>query len=127
MQTVTKGWISVTVWSSTNNWSGSIVYPRIYKFDGNSWTYHDSIPDNNLWDVETVLVGNDVYLVSGWLSGPHLLRKYNFITLDWTYLASSNNTQTWGVASRYGSPAMARARACRRTRFDAASTSGATS
>ena len=99
---------SAEVWRDTiyyiggsNNWSGSIVYPRIYKFDGTSWAYHDSIPDYNLWDVETVLIGNDVYLVSGWPSGPYLLRKYNLITLDWTYLASSNNTQTWGVATEY--------------------------
>jgi hypothetical protein len=35
-----------------NNWSGSIVYPRIYKFDGVAWAYHDTIPDYNLWDVK---------------------------------------------------------------------------
>jgi Secretion system C-terminal sorting domain/Kelch motif len=99
---------SAEVWRDTiyyvggsNNWSGSIVYPRIYKFDGNSWTYHDSIPDYNLWDVETILIGNDVYLISGWPSGPYLLRKYNLVTNDWTYLASSANTQTWGVAAEY--------------------------
>jgi N-acetylneuraminic acid mutarotase len=31
----------------SNNWSGSICYPRIYKYDGFSWSHHDSIPDYN--------------------------------------------------------------------------------
>jgi N-acetylneuraminic acid mutarotase len=99
---------SAEVWRDTiyyiggsNNWSGTILYPRIYKFDGNTWTYHDSIPDDNLWDVETVLIGNDVYLISGWRYGSEFLRKYNLITLNWTYLANSPNTQTWGVAAEY--------------------------
>ena len=85
----------------SNNWSGSTVYPRIYKFDGQSWAYHDSIPDNNLWDVETVLVGDDVYLISGWPGGPGLLRKYNFTTREWSYLPESPNTSTWGVTAEY--------------------------
>ncbi len=85
----------------SNNWSGSIVYPRIYKFDGQGWAYHDSIPDNNLWDVETVLVGDEVYLISGWPRGPGLLRKYNFTTREWTYLPESPNTSTWGVTAEY--------------------------
>jgi len=99
---------SAEVWRDTiyyiggsNNWSGSIVYPRIYKFDGNTWTYHDSIPDNDLWDVETILMGNDVYLISGWPYGSELLRKYNLVTQNWTYLANSPNTQTWGVAAEF--------------------------
>ena len=84
----------------SNNWSGSTVYPRVYKFDGLAWTHQDTIPDNNLWDVETVLVGNFVYLLGGWPSGPSLNRKYNLITGEWTYLATSPNTsQTWGITS----------------------------
>ncbi len=85
----------------SDNWSGSTVYPRIYKFDGQSWAYHDSIPDNNLWDVETVLVGDEVYLISGWPGGAGLLRKYNFTTREWTYLPDSPNTSTWGVTAEY--------------------------
>jgi hypothetical protein len=84
----------------SSNWSGSIVYPRIYKFDGTSWVYHDTIPDNNLWDVETTLVGNSVYLLGGWPSGPSLNRKYNLNTGEWTYLSPSPNaSQTWGITS----------------------------
>jgi N-acetylneuraminic acid mutarotase len=91
---------SIYHFGGSNNWSGSIVYPRIYKFDGSNWTYYDSIPDNNLWDVETTLVGDDVYLLGGWPSGPTLNRKYNLTTGDWVSLAPSPNTsQTWGITA----------------------------
>ena len=85
----------------SNNWSGDIVYPRVYKYNGTSWAYHDSIPDSSLWDVETVRVGNEVYLISGWPDGPHLLRKYNLDTKAWNYLANSPNFESWGVAAEY--------------------------
>jgi len=38
---------SIYHFGGSNNWSGSICYPRVYKFDGTSWAYYDSIPDNN--------------------------------------------------------------------------------
>lgn len=85
----------------SNNWAGSITYPRIYKFDGLQWSYHDSIPDYNLWDVESVLVGERVYLISGWPNGADYLRRYNLSTGQWDYLANSPNTQTWGVAAEH--------------------------
>lgn len=91
---------SIYHFGGSNNWSGSIVYPRIYRFDGTSWAYHDSIPDNNLWDVETLLVGDNVYLLSGWPYGPTLNRRYNMNSGDWVYLSPSpNTTQTWGMTS----------------------------
>lgn len=85
----------------SNNWAGSVVYPRVYRFDGISWTHHDSIPDNNLWDVESVLVGDDVYLISGWPGGAGSIRRYNLNSGNWTYLNPSANTQTWGTAAEY--------------------------
>ncbi len=91
---------AIYLFGGSNNWSGSIVYPRIYKFDGTAWGYFDSIPDNNLWDVETILVGDNVYLLGGWPSGPSFNRKYNLSTGVWTYLSESPNTyQTWGITS----------------------------
>lgn len=91
---------SIYHFGGSNNWSGSIVYPRIYKFDGLSWQYFDSIPDNNLWDVETTRVGNLVYLMGGWPGGPTLNRRYNLSTGEWVYLAPSPNTsQTWGITA----------------------------
>lgn len=85
----------------SNNWAGSILYPRIYKFDGFTWSHFDSIPDNNVWDVESVLVGDWAYLISGWPSGSSFLRMYHLPTGAWEYLASSPNTQTWGVTAEY--------------------------
>lgn len=91
---------SIYHFGGSNNWSGSIVYPRIYKYNGNSWSYHDTIPDNNLWDVETLLVGDNAYLLGGWPSGPSLNRRYNFVTGDWVYLSESPNlSQSWGITS----------------------------
>ena len=95
------------VWNSeiyhfggSNNWAGSIVYPRIYKFDGAAWAYHDTIPDDNLWDVETILVGDFVFLLGGWPNGPSLNRRYNLNTGEWTYLTDSPNLyQDWGITS----------------------------
>lgn len=84
----------------SNNWSGSIVYPRIYKFDGVAWAYHDTIPDYNLWDVETLLAGDYTYLIGGWPSGPSLNRRYDMNTGEWVYLTESPNTYyTWGITS----------------------------
>ncbi|KAA3610328.1 MAG: T9SS C-terminal target domain-containing protein [Calditrichaeota bacterium] len=85
----------------SNNWSGSILYDSVFVYDGVSWELDDIIPDKNLWDVETVRVGNEVYLISGWPSGPHFLRKYNLDTKNWTYLANSPNTTTWGVTAEH--------------------------
>lgn len=88
------------LFGGSNNWSGSIVYPRIYKFDGTVWGYYDTIPDNNLWDVETILVGDNVYLLGGWPNGPSLNRRYDLNTGVWTYLSESPNTyQDWGLTS----------------------------
>ncbi len=93
---------SIYHFGGSNNWAGSVVYPRIYRFDYLTWAYYDSIPDYNLWDVESVLVGDEVFLISGWPAGPQLLRKYNLATKNWTYLAESPNTsQTWGVAAEH--------------------------
>jgi len=91
---------SIYHFGGSNNWAGTICYPRVYKFDGTSWAYHDSIPDNNMWGVTSVLVGDDVYLLGAWPYGPELNRRYNLNTGDWVYLAESPNTyHTWGITA----------------------------
>jgi hypothetical protein len=91
---------SIYHFGGSNNWSGSIVYPRVYRFNGTGWAYHDTIPDNNLWDVETLLVGDYVYLLGGWPNGPSLNRRYNLNTGNWVYLSQSPNLyQDWGLTS----------------------------
>jgi N-acetylneuraminic acid mutarotase len=92
----------IYLFGGSNNWSGSIVYDTVYVYDGISWSVENTIPDKNLWDVETVLVGNEVYLIGGWPSGANWLRKYNLSTKEWTRLADSPNTSyTWGIAAEY--------------------------
>ena len=91
---------SIYHFGGSNNWSGTICYPRVYKFDGASWALYDSIPDNNMWGVTSVLVGDNIYLLGAWPYGPQLNRKYDLNTGDWTYLANSPNTyHTWGITA----------------------------
>jgi len=92
---------NIYFFGGSNNWSGTIVYDSVFVFNGNSWSFADTIPDRNLWDVETVRVGNEVYLVSGWPGGASFLRKFNLDNYQWTYLANSPNGTTWGVAAEY--------------------------
>ena len=91
---------SIYHFGGSNNWAGTICYPRVYKFDGANWSHYDSIPDNNMWGVTSVLVGDNVFLLGAWPSGPQLNRKYDLNTGDWTYLANSPNTyHTWGITA----------------------------
>ncbi len=84
----------------SDNFNGSTLYPRIYKFDGTEWTYHDTIPDDNVWDVVTVIHDDVVYLLGGWPSGQRRLRKYDLNTRQWSNLANSPNfSQTWGLTA----------------------------
>lgn len=92
---------TIYYFGGSNNWAGTILYPDIYKFDGTAWSYHGSIPDNEMWDVESVLVGNNIYLLSGWRYGSQFNRKYDLVSKQWVYMANSPNTQTWGVTAEY--------------------------
>lgn len=92
---------SIYFFGGANRWAGTIRYPRIYKFDGSSWSYLDSIPDNNVWDVESVLAGDDVYLLAGWPSGAPSIRKYNLPNGGWTYLNSSPNASPYGSTAEH--------------------------
>lgn len=92
---------SIYFFGGSNRWAGTIRYPRIYKFDGSSWSYLDSIPDNNLWDVQSVLAGDDVYLLGGWPSGAHSIRKYNLPSGNWSYLSLSPNSSPYHTTAEY--------------------------
>jgi hypothetical protein len=53
-----------------------------------------------MWGVTSVLVGDYVYLLGAWPSGPELNRRYNLNTGEWVYLAESPNTyHTWGITA----------------------------
>jgi hypothetical protein len=92
---------SLYYFGGTGDWNGTVRYPRIYKFDGAAWSYHDSIPDYAVWDVKSVRVGDKVYLLSGWPSGGHRIRCYNLFSGTWTYLSSSPNQRTWGTTAEH--------------------------
>jgi N-acetylneuraminic acid mutarotase len=91
---------SIYHFGGSDTWIGSNSYPRVYLFDGNSWSHHDTIPDNNVWEFTTTLVANFVYVFEGYPSGGGLNRRYNLITGNWTYLANSPSVfQNYGVTS----------------------------
>jgi len=84
-----------------SDWSGNNLFPYIYKLNGNTWTFFASIPDSNVWDVESVLIGDEIFLLGGWPEGAHLIRKFHIPSKKWTYLHSSPNTQSWGITVEY--------------------------
>lgn len=84
------------------NWSGSTkLYDSVFVYNGSAWSFADTIPDNNLWDVETVRIGNEVFLIAGWSGGQNSLRKFNLDTYEWEYLASNTNSYDWGITAEY--------------------------
>lgn len=88
---------SLYFFGGSRDWGGrNQLYPQVYKFDGTAWSLHDTIPDNNVWGVASVLVGDEVYLLGGWRLGATSVRKYNLIGRTWTSLAPSPNPVAWG-------------------------------
>jgi N-acetylneuraminic acid mutarotase len=76
-------------------------YQAIYKYDGNNWIVYDSIPDDNTWGMESVVIDNDVYLFAGHRFGARNVRKYNVPSKTWTYLNLSPNLLTFGSTFVY--------------------------
>ena len=85
---------SLYYFGGSSNWSGTTLYPFIYKFDGVSWGLYDTIPDNNVFSFAATLVGDEVYLNGGDRANAATLnRKYNMISKEWDYLTPSPNLQ----------------------------------
>ena len=76
-------------------------YQAIYQYNGNTWNVYDSIPDNNTWGMESVVIGDDVYLFAGHRFGARYVRKYNVPTKTWTTLNLSPNLLTFGPTFEY--------------------------
>ena len=80
---------------------GTTLFQRIYKYDGN-WSLYDSIPDDAMWGVESVLAGDVVYLLGGFPGLSFHFRGYNIGTGNWFVPNNSPNTiWTWGVTAEY--------------------------
>ncbi len=92
---------SIYFFGGANRWAGTIRYQTVYKFDGSSWSFHDSIPDDNVWGMESVSVGDEIYLFAGWPSGGRFVRKYDVINKSWTYLNQGPSTALYGVSVEY--------------------------
>ncbi|MEJ2634727.1 MAG: T9SS type A sorting domain-containing protein [Calditrichia bacterium] len=96
------------VWHNTvyhfggsNDDIASLLYQRIYRYDG-SWAYHDSIPYNALWGVESVLAVNDVYLLGGFPGMSFYFKRYSLEEGTWFTPAHRPSTiWTWGVTAEY--------------------------
>lgn len=92
---------SIFYFGGADSWNGQNRYPHVYKYDGQQWSYSDSIPDDMVWSIKSVIVGNEVYLLGGWPGGAQLLRKYNLSNRTWIYLPSSPNSANWGNTTEY--------------------------
>ncbi len=90
---------SIYYFGGASRWAGTIRYQIVYKYDGTDWSYYDSIPDNNVWGIESVLAGDDVYIFAGWPSGARNVRKYNLLNKNWTYLNQSPNASNYGITA----------------------------
>lgn len=90
---------SVYFFGGSNRWAGTIRYQTVFKYNGNDWSYYDSIPDNNVWGITSTIVDSNVYLLAGWPNGMRYNRRYNLLSRTWSYLQESPNVVPYGVTS----------------------------
>jgi len=88
---------SIYFFGGSFDYAGTELYKRIYKFNGVSWSYYDTIPFNHVWGLETALKGDSVFVFGGWSGGSGKLYVYRLSTKTWTQL-----TQGPGTFSQYG-------------------------
>lgn len=88
---------SIYFFGGSNNYSGTELYKRIYKYNGVSWSYYDTIPFNHVWGLETAIKGDTVFIFGGWNGGGGKLYSYQISTKTWTQLAQGPS-----VFSNYG-------------------------
>jgi len=83
---------SIYFFGGSNDYNGTELYKRIYKYNGLSWSYYDSIPFNHVWSLETAIKGDTVFLYGGWSGGGGKLYSYRLSTKTWTQLAQGPST-----------------------------------
>ncbi len=84
------------LFGGSTDWWAAEIYDEVRRLDGANWVTTDSIPDDDNWGKESVIVGDDVYLLNGYPAGSRSLIKYNLLTGAWTDLANSSATAHWG-------------------------------
>ncbi len=75
----------------SNNYSGTELYKRIYKYNGTSWLYYDSIPFSHVWGIESAIKGDTIYLFGGWSNGAQKLYSYRISTKTFNSLSNGPN------------------------------------
>lgn len=80
---------SIYYFGGSNNYSGTELYHRVYKYNGSVWSFYDSIPFNHVWGFSTAIKGDSVFFFCGWPSGSNKLYMYRLSTKTWQQLASS--------------------------------------
>ncbi len=83
---------SIYFFGGSNDYNGTELYKRIYKYNGTSWSYYDSIPFNHVWGLETAIKGDSVFVFGGWSGGGGKLYVYRLSTKTWTQLANGPTT-----------------------------------
>lgn len=78
---------SIYFFGGSNNYSGTELYKRIYKYNGTSWSYYDTIPFDHVWGFESTIKGDSVFLFGGWPNGARKLYVYRLSNKSWTQLA----------------------------------------
>ncbi|AFH50020.1 Peptidase S8/S53 subtilisin kexin sedolisin [Ignavibacterium album JCM 16511] len=79
---------SIYFFGGSNDFSGTELYKRIYKYNGTSWSYYDTIPFDHVWGFESAIKGDSVFLFGGWPSGAGKFYLYRLSTKTWTQLAN---------------------------------------
>ena len=88
---------SIYYFGGSDTWTGTIRFPTVYKFDGNSWQEYTSMPDNDVWGISTAIKGDRAFIYGGYSNGTNKLRIFNFIDTTWVYATSSPS-----IGSSYG-------------------------
>jgi N-acetylneuraminic acid mutarotase len=83
---------SIYFFGGSNDYNGTELYKRIYKYNGVSWSYYDTIPFNHVWGIESAIKGDTVFLYGGWSGGGQKLYSYRLSTKTWTQLAQGPST-----------------------------------
>jgi len=82
------------------NYSGTQLYKAIYKYNGTSWSYYDTIPFDHVWGLETAIKGDSIFVFGGWPSGAGKFYLYKISTKTWTQLANGP-TYYYGHSMEY--------------------------
>jgi|GEM_PF-2049052 len=96
-----------TIWNDdvyfmggATHWWGQTFHQSILILNDGLWSSIGTIPDNNTWGMSSVRTDTSIYLMDGWNGGAGLLRRYDFNSQNWHYLASSTNWVDWGSTAQ---------------------------